>query len=147
MSQYKHILIASDLTPESVELCHKAKEMADLLQAKLSVLHVVTPSPLLYGGGEFVIPMNLDIENSLAEEAKTSLVAQSKYLDISRNEQWVVVGNIREEMIDMVKKRAIDLIVVGGHDRHGLALLLPSTTDTLIHAIPCDIWVVKIHRK
>ena len=146
MNQYKHLLIASDLTPESLDVCRKAKQMADSLKANLSIAHVVTPSPLLYGGGEFVIPMDMDIENTLAEEAKTTLTQQSQCVGIPKNEQWVVVGNIREEIINMVEKHNIDLIVIGGHNRHGLASLLPSTTDTVIHAIPCDVWVIKIDK-
>ncbi|MFN7095947.1 MAG: universal stress protein [Gammaproteobacteria bacterium] len=144
MYQYKHLLIASDLTPESVEVCRQAKHLADTLQAKLSIVHVVEPPPLLYGGGEFVIPMDVDIEASLADDAKTSLNQQSQFIGIPKSEQWVVIGNLREEIVQIVHEHAIDLIVVGGHDRHGLSLLLPSTTDTLVHALPCDIWVIKI---
>lgn len=144
MYQYKHLLIASDLAPESIEVCRKAKKLADSLEAKLSIAHVVEPPPLLYGGGEFVIPMDVDIEASLAEDAKASLTQQSQFMAIPKSEQWVVIGNLREEIIKMVNDHAIDLIVVGGHDRHGLSLLLPSTTDTLVHALPCDIWVIKI---
>lgn len=147
MQQYKHLLIASDLTSESVEVCKKAKKLADLLQIKLSIAHIVEPPALLYGGGEFVIPMDVNIEASLAEEAKVSLAKQSKIIGIVPKEQLVVIGNIREEILTIVKEHKIDLIVVGGHNRHGLSWLLSSTTDTLVHALPCDIWVIKIDSK
>jgi universal stress protein A len=144
MKKYQHLLIASDITPDSLEICRRAKKMADALDAKLSILHVVEPAPLLYGGGEFVIPMDMDIENSLAQEAQSSLNKVSQLLDIPKREQWVVIGNKREEIIKMIQEHHIDLLVVGGHDRHGLALLLPTTTDTVVHAMPCDILIVRI---
>lgn len=145
MSPYKHVLIASDLSPESLEICRKAKVMADLLSAKLSIAHVVEPPPLLYGGGEFVIPMDLDVEQSLEVDAQQSLDKSSTLLGIPKNEQWVVIGNKREEIIKMVADHAIDLIVMGAHDRHGLASLFATTTDSIIHAMPCDVLVVHIH--
>lgn len=144
MTIYKHILITSDLTKSSLTVCHKTKLLCEAIGAKLSIVHIVEPPPLLYGGGEFVIPLDIDMESSLAEEAKSSLIKQSELLNIPKNEQWVVIGNIREEVLKITKEHAIDLIVVGGHDRHGLGLLLSSTTDAFVHALPCDIWIIKV---
>ena len=38
-----------------------------------------------------------------------------------------------------------DLIVVGSHSRHGLGLLVGSTTDSVLHSAGCD--VLAIHLK
>jgi universal stress protein A len=144
MKKYQHVLIASDITQDNIEVCHRAKKIAESLGAKLSIVHVVEPSPLLYGGGEFVIPMDMDIEQSLAQEAKASLDKISRLLDIPKHEQWVVIGNKREEIVKMIKDHNVDLLVIGGHDRHGLALLFSTTTDSIVHALPCDILIVRI---
>jgi universal stress protein A len=39
---------------------------------------------------------------------------------------------------------ACDLIVVGSHARWGLALLLGSTTDGVMHGADCDVLAVKV---
>lgn len=144
MDNYHHLLIASDLSPASITLCYRAKLLAEKTQADLSIIHIVTPPPLFYGGGEFVIPMDTDMEDTLTEEARHSLQMQSDHIGIPKQEQWIIIGNLREEVIKLVAEKQIDLIVMGAHNRHGLSLLLPSTTDSLVHALPCDMWLVKI---
>ena len=37
-----------------------------------------------------------------------------------------------------------DLIVVGSHGRHGLALLLGSTASGVLHGAPCDVLAVRV---
>ena len=39
---------------------------------------------------------------------------------------------------------AVDLIVVGSHGRHGLALLLGSTADAVLHHAKCDVMAVRL---
>ena len=38
-----------------------------------------------------------------------------------------------------------DLIVLGSRERHGLAILLNFTEDTILHAAPCDVLAVRLH--
>ena len=37
-----------------------------------------------------------------------------------------------------------DLIVVGSHGRHGLALLLGSTANGVLHGAMCDVLAVRV---
>jgi universal stress protein A len=39
-----------------------------------------------------------------------------------------------------------DVIVVGSHGRHGLALLLGSTANDLLHGAPCDVLAVRLRK-
>ena len=39
---------------------------------------------------------------------------------------------------------AADLIVVGSHGRHGIALLLGSTANGVLHGAPCDVLAVRV---
>ena len=41
---------------------------------------------------------------------------------------------------------ACDLIVVGSHGRHGLALLLGSTANDVLHGAPCDVLAVHLKK-
>jgi universal stress protein A len=58
----------------------------------------------------------------------------------------VEAGNIKAEIVRFAKEQAVDLIVLGSRERHGLALLLNFTEDTVLHAAPCDVLAVRLHR-
>lgn len=38
------------------------------------------------------------------------------------------------------------MIVVGSHGRHGLALLLGSTANDVLHGAPCDVLAVSLKK-
>ena len=46
-----------------------------------------------------------------------------------------------------VTDKRFDLIVVGSHGRHGLALLLGSTANDVLHGAPCDVLAVRLQKK
>ena len=56
-------------------------------------------------------------------------------------------GATRGEVIRAAEEEGCDLIVVGSHERHGLALLLGSTANAILHHAPCDVLAVRIHEE
>lgn len=144
MINYKHILVTSDLSPESDFLGARAATLAEALGAQLSIVHVIEHTPMVYGSGEFAIPVDLDIEETLEKEARKSLEKQAEKLHISKTNQWVIVGSRKDEIVKLAHDTNADLIIVGAHDKHGLALLLGSTADSILHALPCDVLCIKV---
>lgn len=144
MNDYKHILIASDLSESSVLLCKKAQALAERCGAKLSILHVVEHVPMLYPGGEFVLPLNFEMEENLEKEAKENLALQAKHINIDKDHQWVIFGNEGDEIVKFAKSHGVDLVMVGAHDRHGLSVLFNTISDDLLHALPCDLLAVRV---
>lgn len=144
MASYKHILISSDLSEQSIKLCEKANTLAQSVGAKLSIIHIVEYLPLMYTGGEFALPLEPDLEDKLAVEAKINLEKQANHHNIPKMNQFVMVGTIKEELVKFVKTHQVDLVVVGAHDRHGLDYLLGTTADNVLHALPCDVLAVRI---
>ena len=41
----------------------------------------------------------------------------------------------------------LDLIVIGSHGRHGLALLLGSTANSVLHHARCDVLAVRLQNQ
>lgn len=144
MACYQHILVTSDLTPNSEKLALKTKELADKLGAQLSIVHVVEHSPMVYGSGEFAIPLDLELEESLEKEAKERLQRLSEALGINQASRWLLIGSRKEEIVQLAEKINSDLVVVGAHDRHGLGLLFGSTADSILRALPCDILSIRV---
>jgi nucleotide-binding universal stress UspA family protein len=55
---YQHILVAVDLTEECDPVMHRAQKLAASSGAKLSVVHIVEPMAMAFGGD---VPMDLSM--------------------------------------------------------------------------------------
>ena len=50
MSEYKKIMLAVDLTEESLKVAERATQLVNAFDAELHVVHVIEPLSLAYGG-------------------------------------------------------------------------------------------------
>lgn len=142
MKSYQHILIATNLTDNSQVISDEAVSLAEKSGATLSLVHVIEFNPIMYGGGEFAVPIDGDVEESLRSQARESLRAEGKRLGIPETHQWIASGATTEELVKVIDENSVDLIVLGNHEQHGLAFLLGSTANALLHAMPCDVLAV-----
>lgn len=142
MAQYKHILLAVDLTEESNPVAARALALSKDSGAKLSIIHVIEPINFAYGGD---IPMDLTaIQEQLDEHARQKLVNFAKPFNIPAQQQHTVVGLPQNEIHRVAAEEEVDLIVVGSHGRHGLSLLLGSTANGVLHGAKCDVLAVRV---
>jgi universal stress protein A len=56
----------------------------------------------------------------------------------------VEAGNTKSEILRVAEEEEVDLIVLGSHERHGLAILVNFTEDTVLHAAHCDVLAVRL---
>lgn len=141
-NEYRHVLVAVDLTKDSYKVLERAIPIARRNQAKLSVIHTLEPLGFAYGGD---IPMDLtSIQDQLDDHAKSRLAEIADPHDIPREDQYVVVGMPDTEIHRFSKEHNVDLIVVGSHGRHGFALLLGSTSTGVLHGAQCDVLAVRV---
>ncbi len=47
----------------------------------------------------------------------------------------------------VAQERGADLIVIGSRERHGVSILFNFTEDTVLHAAPCDVLAVRLHKE
>ena len=142
MSQYQHILLAVDLSKESINVAERASTLAQQSNANLSLVHTIEPINFAYGGD---IPMDLTaIQEQLDEHAHRKVAEFSKRYNIAEADQHIVVGLPQNEIHRLAKELHADLIVVGSHGRHGLSLLLGSTSNGVLHGAECDILAVRV---
>lgn len=142
MGVYSNILLAVDLSDESDQLIEKTRTIARNNDATVTVLHVIEPLSFAYGGD---VPMDLTtVQDQLNEHARTNLAAFTKKLDFPVADQMVLVGHTETEIHRIAEAKNCDLIVVGSHGRHGLALLLGSTANSVLHGAPCDVLAIRI---
>lgn len=144
MAKYKHVLFATDLSPDSSEVAVRTKNISKQNNCKLSILHVIQPLSF-YAGGEFGIPLNMSVNDGHIELARRELARQAQELDIDEENRWLELGMTQKTIVDLVGKLKVDLVIIGSHDHHGLGLFFGSTADSILHAVPCDILAVRLH--
>lgn len=140
---YQHILIAVDLTEECNKVIQRAEAVASGTQARLSIVHIIEPMAMAFGGD---VPMDLSmIQQQQFDQARTALANLStRYPEITEQQRHLAFGQPRHEIHRLAKEQGCDLIVVGSHGRHGLALLLGSTANDVLHGAPCDVLSVRL---
>lgn len=142
MGEYNHILVGVDLTVESRDVSKRACALRNAFSARLSCVHVIEPLSLAYGGD---IPMDLStIQEQIQETAKTHLAEFAETLSIPEEDRHLIFGRPETEIHTLANEIDADLIVVGSHGRHGLALLLGSTANGVLHGAPCDVLAVRV---
>ena len=142
---YEHILVAVDLTDECDPVINRASESAKANGAKLSLIHIVEPMAMAFGGD---VPMDLSqLQQQQFDQAKERLERLiAKYPQLHKDYCHLNYGQPRKEIHALAKAQNCDLIVVGSHGRHGLALLLGSTANDVLHGAPCDVLAVSLKK-
>jgi len=143
MAMFGKILIAVDISDEADIVVNKAKYLVDKYDSDVLLVHVVEPV-IVQSSYDLVPVINTDIENSLVERSKNFLNELAKKHGMDPNNTLIPIGATKTEIHQAAKENNIDLIVIGTHGRHGVALLLGSTANAIIHGAPCDVFCVKI---
>ena len=142
MQTYSNILVAIDLNEEASPVSQKACNLAQLTGAKLHFLHVNEPLSYAYGGD---IPMDLSaLQKQLQEHAEERMAHFLRTSKLLAHNSILANGHIETEIHRAAQEIGADLIVVGSHGRHGLALLLGSTSNSVLHGATCDVLAVRI---
>lgn len=142
MSHYQHILLATDFSNSSQQVIEKAREIASDCQARVSLIHVVE-----YYQHEFNVDVylpNLNLEQELIDQAGNHLQQVAREVDLPDASCLVEVGVPKHEIVRIADEQQCDLIILGSHGRHGLALLMGSTANGVLHHANCDVLAVRI---
>lgn len=144
MSSYQHILIACDYSAQSLQVALKAKKLAQQQQAKLSLLHVLDNIAMPDTAYGTAINLDKSSDDPHLEQEKNQLIEFARQLEIETANCWLIWGLPKQEIVQFAQEQVVDLIVVGSHGRHGLALLLGSTANAVLHHAKCDVLAVRL---
>lgn len=143
MSGYKKILAAVDLSDDSRLVLNKARALAMQHAAELHLVHVM--EPILVGYAVEVMSIDVQsLQNEAYKQARDALAAIGGKADIPAARLHSVIGNPAREIRELARSSQADLIVMGGHGKHGLELLLGSTSSGVAHGVPCDLLIVRV---
>lgn len=147
MDSYQHILLAVDFSEHDKHVARKAKYLSNVFHAKLSIIHVLDNIPMPDTAYGTLIPLYEKSSHELLEEEKFKFMQIGNQLDIDRACRWMVWGVPGQEIVRIAEQEHIDLIVVGSHGRHGLALLLGSTANNVLHHAGRDVMAVHLENE
>jgi universal stress protein A len=147
MNAYNHILVAVDLSAAADQVLTKARKIAQLNHARLSLLHVVEYLPPIDYLNDSLMDINwVTEEKVMLDHAKDTMQQFGKKHKLENVALEVELGTPKHEISRFVETHRCDLVVLGSHGRHGLSMLLGSTANAVLHEMPCDILTVKIEK-
>jgi universal stress protein A len=141
MPQYQKLLVVLDLSHDSERVAVAGRDLAAHTHAEIVALHVVELVPV-EPMGESLMP-TLQMEDDLIGRSRAQMAELTARLGLAAKLR-VEAGNIKTEILRAAQEEGADLIVLGSRERHGLAILLNFTEDTVLHAAPCDVLAVRL---
>ena len=142
MAGYKKLLVLLDLSEGSEQVAIAGRDLAAHSNAALSILHVVEFVPVEPLGESLML--TVQVEDDLVKRSRESLSELIRRLGLERATGRVETGNTKAEILRVAAEEQPDLIVLGSRERHGLAILLNFTEDTVLHAAHCDVLAVRL---
>jgi universal stress protein A len=141
---YRHILVAVDFSEHAERALARASELARQSGADLALIHVVEYVPLIDPSFGPVMPFDADLTEEMLGIARKRLAELGEKAGIPESRRWVEMGSPKAEIVRIANEQKVDLIVVGSHGRHGVALLLGSTATGVLHHAECDVLAVRL---
>lgn len=135
--EYKNILVAINVYEDYYHILNSAELVAKKFDAALTLL-MVLDSPFE------LIPMSADYQKELEAEAVKTLTQAANRMALKHVDTVAEIGNPAIVITDYAKENNCDLIVLGSHGKHGLNLLLGSTSNSVLHRAPCDVLTIRI---
>ena len=136
----KKILIPIDGSENSLKALRKAREIADLTQGKLTILHV-TPIPTNYLTGYEVRTPSPNLE-----PGKAMLKAiKNKFRDFKGEIETIqLIGDASNEIIKIAEKDDYDLVVMGSRGLGTFSrAILGSVSNKVVNHIKKSVLIVK----
>lgn len=147
--RFKKILCPVDFSDYSYRALEYAKELANLYNAKLYVLHVIF-EPAEYTG--FYVPhISFDkIKSEIEFGAKKYMdeLSRERLGDFKNVETIIIFGIPDEEIVKFANDKDIDLIVIGSAGKRGIEkFVFGSTAEKVVRKAQCPVLCIKPERE
>lgn len=141
----KTIAICTDFSENADDAFATALEMAQHLEAKLYLIHVVPP---------VISPVFTDFDSVTYSQPDASLVPKieerientygSKIDPAIAYEVVVLEGHVSSEILNFLAERKIDLVIMGAYGLTGMGLVVfGSVAKRVSHKAPCSVMIVR----
>jgi nucleotide-binding universal stress UspA family protein len=146
---YVNILVPVDGSRLSDKAVKEAAMLAKAGNGKLLLFHVVAPYQMpVYAEGMSMpsIPKERFAKISARKAGRVLAGAEkkAKVAKVPVSRAWAISGSPHDAIVDIVRRRRCDLIVMASHGRRGLSrLLLGSETQAVLSRVSVPVLVVR----
>src|SRR5262245_52215944 len=140
----QHVLVPIDFSATADRALEYAIALAQQLQARLTLLHVLEMTPVT------MEEMTAGVAATYleAQETEAQQLLQASLERVQRaglqGDILLVQGTPTPTIVDMAGEQGVDLIVMGTHGRTGLAhLFMGSVAEHVIRQAPCPVLVMR----
>ena len=140
----QHILVPTDFSPYAEQALDYAIALAKRLQARVTLIHVI--SPVLWGTGDVPAAPPPTYCEAIEAEVQQGIEAALKRVRAAglEGQTLVAYGAPFDRIITTARDQGVDLIVMGTHGRTGLPhLFLGSVAERVVRLAPCPVLVTR----
>ena len=140
----QHILVPFDFSPYAEQALAYAIGLAQILQARLTLLYVRDTMSWGVAQAEATLPPSywVELETSIAEGMEEPL---ARVHEAGLQGETVLAQGIPfQTIIETARDNSVDLIVIGTHGRTGLThVLMGSVAEKVVRLAPCPVLVTR----
>jgi universal stress protein A len=140
----QHVLVPIDFSATADRALAYAIALAQQLQARLTLLHVLHLPPLAMGDMDTGMPVSaLDALETEAQQLLQASLERVQHTGL-QGDSLLVQGAPTQTIVETAGEQGVDLIIMGTHGRTGLAhVFLGSVAEHVVRQGPCPVLVVR----
>lgn len=138
MSEFRHILVATDGSPSAQRAFARALELAGTLRTRLTILAVVEAGRGRTGVASDVEAMQHELEGRLKEFCEIACAA-----GIRRVKPMTESGIPYSRILKMAEEEDVDLLVLGGNGWNSQAPDLGGVAGHVVKFATCPVLIVR----
>ena len=131
----KHILVTTDLSPESLRPCEWVAELAGAAGARVTLLHVVPELAAMPYGAPLAGPQAMPDLGDMIERAQREADEQRKCLpeELDVRVEVITADGVAKAVANFANENDVDLITISTHGRTGFRhLALGSVAEAVL---------------
>ena len=140
---YQRLLCLLGNGPDAERVLERAQQARDHFGARLHLLQVVEFMPVS-GAKDAMLATPLVLADELETQARERMQRWAEQSCVDADHARVLQGDLATEVPRCAQDWDIDLIVLGKHERHGLACWFNHSEDDILHASCCDLLAVHL---
>lgn len=138
---YRQLLATVDLGEMTAPVVARASDLGRRLEADLDLVNIQEGMPVFLYHAVSTEELNIILD-------KSTRWSRERLEELKAQEPWIrgihtASGVLAEEVRAVGERVGADLLVIGAHERHGMAVLLRDRSDEILHKAQCDVLVVK----
>ena len=140
----QHVLVPLDFSTTADRALEYAMALAQHLQARLTLLHVLDMTPVTMDE----MPPGMTATFLETQETEAQHLLQASLERVQRaglqGDSLLVQGTPTQTIVDTAGEQQVDLIIMGTHGRTGLAhVFLGSVAEHVVRQAPCPVLVTR----